>query len=202
MLRTLKDHLNQCPSKLSEEMVRCMAAVYCWLRSTASANAEQNRSPLLSRSSTNVVLPRKSVGEEREWSSRSTVEISSISTDNNNFSHASCAINNYRCFSICCWLSIITPLCTRGYIYIYHSCRRYSLIWIFFNKFDTTWMYYITWVEFSMWSFSNCRLLVEQLERVSIDQMEDDAQLAFWINVHNSLVMHVSNCKTCKSNAV
>lgn len=129
MLRTLKDHLNQCPSKLSEEMVRCMAAVYCWLRGTTSANEGQNRSPLLSRSSTNVVLPQKSIGEEREWSSRSTVEISSISTDKNNFSYASCAINNYR-------------------------------------------------------------LLVEQLERVSIDQMANDARVAFWINIHNSLVMH------------
>lgn len=94
--RTLKDHLNQCPSKLSEEMVRCMAAVYCWLRSTASANPEQKRSPLLSRSSTNIVLPRRGTGEDRDWPAKCTVEISNISTDKNNFSHASYAINNYR----------------------------------------------------------------------------------------------------------
>ncbi|KAL3497506.1 hypothetical protein ACH5RR_040238 [Cinchona calisaya] len=127
--RTLKDHLNQCPSKLSEEMVRCMAAVYCWLRSTASASLEQSRSPLLSRSSTNVVLPRRVIGEDRDWPGKCTLEISSISTDNNNFSHASYAINNYR-------------------------------------------------------------LLVEQLERVNINQMETDVQIAFWINIYNSLIMH------------
>lgn len=96
MLRTLKDHLYQCPSKLSEEMVRCMAAVYCWLRGAASVNPEKNRSPLLSRSSTNVILPRRSIGEDQEWSCKSMVEISWISTDKSQFARASYAINNYR----------------------------------------------------------------------------------------------------------
>lgn len=131
VMRTLKDHLNQCPSKLAEEMVRCMAAVYCWLRSTASADLEENRSPLLSRSSTSVVLPRRGSGDERDWPGKCALEISSISTDKNNFSHASYAINNYR-------------------------------------------------------------LLVEQLERVNVNQMESDVQTAFWINIYNSLIMHVN----------
>ncbi|KAK2974999.1 hypothetical protein RJ640_012865 [Escallonia rubra] len=129
VLRTLKDHLYECPSKLSEEMVRCMAAVYCWLRSSASSSPEQNRSPLLSRSSTNVILPRRGIIEDREWSCKSMIEVSWISTDKNNFSRASYAINNYR-------------------------------------------------------------LLVEQLEKVHLNQMETSAQTAFWINMYNSLVMH------------
>ncbi|WCJ25902.1 hypothetical protein M5689_007755 [Euphorbia peplus] len=119
MVRTLKDHLYQCPVKLSEDMVRGMATVYCWLRSG------KNRSPVLSRSSTNVVrVPRR--GEDQEWSCKS---ISSISTDKNQFSRASFAINNYR-------------------------------------------------------------VLVEQLERVSFNQMENNARIAFWINVYNALIMH------------
>ncbi|KAE9459421.1 hypothetical protein C3L33_08697, partial [Rhododendron williamsianum] len=130
-LQTLKDHLYQCPTKLSEEMVRCMAAVYCWLRNSASSNIDQNRSPLLSRSSTNVVLPRRGVSEERDKSCKSVIEISSISTDKNRFSRASYAINHYR-------------------------------------------------------------FLVEQLERVSVNQMETDAKIAFWINTYNSLVMHAA----------
>ncbi|RVW92696.1 hypothetical protein CK203_041547 [Vitis vinifera] len=129
MLRTLKDHLYQCPSKLSEEMVRCMAAVYCWLRGAASVNPEKNRSPLLSRSSTNVILPRRGIEEDREWSCKSMVEISWISTDKSQFSRASYAINNYR-------------------------------------------------------------VLIEQLEKVNVSQMESNAQTAFWVNVYNSLVMH------------
>lgn len=35
------------------------------------------------------------------------------------------------------------------------------------------------------------RVLVEQLEKVKFSQMDSDAQIAFWINVHNALVMHV-----------
>ncbi|KAI3697542.1 hypothetical protein L6452_30635 [Arctium lappa] len=57
------------------------------------------------------------------------VEISWISTDKNNFSRASYAINNYR-------------------------------------------------------------LLVEQLERLNLSQMETNAQIAFWINMYNSMIMH------------
>ncbi|KAK7330777.1 hypothetical protein VNO77_24977 [Canavalia gladiata] len=131
VLRTLKDHLYQCPSKLSEEMVRCMATVYCWLRSATSVY-ENCRSPLLSRSSTNAIQPRHGIGDGREWSCKSAVEISWISTHkrhSSHSSHASHAITNYR-------------------------------------------------------------VLVEQLERVNVAQMEFDSQIAFWINVHNALVMH------------
>ncbi|KAL5562045.1 hypothetical protein UlMin_031792 [Ulmus minor] len=99
----------KCPSKLSEEMVRCMAFVYCWLRSAASVNSEKKQNP--------------------DWSENSMVEILWISTKKSQFSQASCAINNYR-------------------------------------------------------------VLVEQLERMNLSQMEPNAQTAFWINVHNALVMH------------
>ncbi|KAJ1383672.1 Ternary complex factor MIP1, leucine-zipper [Sesbania bispinosa] len=129
VLRTLKDHLYQCPSRLSEEMVRCMATVYCWLRSTKSVNAEKSRSPLLSRSSTNAIQPRHGAVEDRDCSCKPAVEISWIATRKRHSSHASYAIDNYR-------------------------------------------------------------VLVEQLERVNISQMECDGQIAFWINVHNALVMH------------
>lgn len=128
-MRTLKDHLYQCPSKLSEEMVRCISAVYCWLRSATSVHPENNRSPILSRSSTNVVLPRRGTGEDQDFSNKSEVEISHISTDKSHVSCASYAISNYRA-------------------------------------------------------------LVEQLEKVTLNQMENNAQTAFWINVYNSLVMH------------
>lgn len=37
----------------------------------------------------------------------------------------------------------------------------------------------------------NFRMLVEQLERVNVTQMELNAQIAFWINVYNALIMHV-----------
>ncbi|KAM3307442.1 hypothetical protein P3S67_009185 [Capsicum chacoense] len=136
LARTLKDHLYQCPSKLSEEMVRCMAAIYCWLRITESTSTEQKRSPLSSRSSTNVIIPQHDIKEERDWFCKSTIEISWIATDKNNVSRASYAISNYR-------------------------------------------------------------VLVEQLERVNLSEMETNAKMAFWINLYNSLVMHVKMALTC-----
>ncbi|XP_017232223.1 uncharacterized protein LOC108206429 isoform X2 [Daucus carota subsp. sativus] len=96
MLRTLKEHLHQCPSKLSEEMVKCMAAVYCWLRSSESTNPEKYQSPVSSRSPANVINPKNGIGQEKERFSTSMVEISWISTDKNNFSRASHALNSYR----------------------------------------------------------------------------------------------------------
>lgn len=96
LARTLKDHLYECPSKISEELVRCMAAVYCWVRSDSSEKPEKGRSPFLSRSSTSVILPRRVTADGQQWSSRSTVEISSISLDKIQFLRASYAINNYR----------------------------------------------------------------------------------------------------------
>lgn len=42
-----------------------------------------------------------------------------------------------------------------------------------------------------VFSCLNFRTLVEQLERVNVTQMEMNAQIAFWINMYNALVMHV-----------
>lgn len=40
--------------------------------------------------------------------------------------------------------------------------------------------------------FCYCRLLVEQLERVDVSVLESSVKLAFWINIYNSLIMHVN----------
>ncbi|XP_072962046.1 uncharacterized protein [Typha angustifolia] len=130
LARTLKDHLYQCPSKISEEMVRCMASIYCWVRSDSANKPEKVRSPFLSRSSTSVVLPRRGNGDEHVWSSSCTGEISLISVDKKQLSNASYALSSYR-------------------------------------------------------------LLVEQLERVDLSISESSAKLAFWVNIYNSLIMHV-----------
>ncbi|XP_071721834.1 uncharacterized protein [Rutidosis leptorrhynchoides] len=89
---TLKEHLYECPNRLSEEMVKCMAAAYCWLRSSSSANSEQKKSSSLCKLSTKLVLPQRASRQD----SKSRVEISWLSTDKISFSRASYAINNYR----------------------------------------------------------------------------------------------------------
>lgn len=97
LARTLKDHLYQCPSKISEEMVRCMASIYCLLRTESQEKAERARSPFLSRSSTSVVLPRRGNGEETNVSNnKSIVEVCSISVEKNQMPDVSCAITHYR----------------------------------------------------------------------------------------------------------
>ncbi|KAJ8633733.1 hypothetical protein MRB53_027069 [Persea americana] len=95
-VRTLKDHLYQCPSKLSEELVRCMAAMYCWVCNGSPVKPENGCVPLESRSSTKVALPRQSVGGDQDCSWRSTMEISRMLTDGNQHSRASYATSSYR----------------------------------------------------------------------------------------------------------
>ncbi|KAM0847726.1 hypothetical protein ACQ4PT_054830 [Festuca glaucescens] len=97
LARTLKDHLYQCPSKISEEMVRCMASIYCLLRAESPEKAERARSPFLSRSSTSVILPRRGNGEETNASNnKNIVEVCSISVEKNQMPDVSVAITNYR----------------------------------------------------------------------------------------------------------
>ncbi|KAM0880972.1 hypothetical protein ACQ4PT_033224 [Festuca glaucescens] len=97
LARTLKDHLYQCPSKISEEMVRCMASIYCLLRAESQEKAERARSPFLSRSSTSVILPRRGNGEETIASNnKSIVEVCSISVEKNQMPDVSVAITHYR----------------------------------------------------------------------------------------------------------
>ncbi|EMS51683.1 hypothetical protein TRIUR3_07754 [Triticum urartu] len=97
LARTLKDHLYQCPSKISEEMVRCMASIYCLLRTESPEKPEKVRSPFLSRSSTSVILPRRGNGEETNPSSnKSIVEVCSITVEKNQTPDVSCAITHYR----------------------------------------------------------------------------------------------------------
>jgi hypothetical protein len=97
LARTLKEHLYQCPSKTSEEMVRCMASIYYLLRTEGSEKTEKPRSPFLSRSSTNVILPRRVNGEENgSLKNKCIVEVSSISADKNQMPDVSYAITHYR----------------------------------------------------------------------------------------------------------
>ncbi|KQJ97785.1 hypothetical protein BRADI_3g33250v3 [Brachypodium distachyon] len=98
LARTLKDHLYQCPSKISEEMVRCMASIYCLLRTESPEKPEKARSPFLSRSSTSVILPRRGNAEENNNppTNKSIVEVCSISVEKNQMPDVSCAITHYR----------------------------------------------------------------------------------------------------------
>lgn len=139
---TLKEHLYQCPSKLSEELVRCMATIYCWVGSKEYAEPQKTHSPFLSRSSTSVVLPRRGAEEQWELSCSSWVVVHSISMDKNHFSSASCAINHYRLLveqlervdadtlgssvKLAFWINVYNSLVMHAYLKwgIFHSSIR------------------------------------------------------------------------------
>ncbi|XP_042392524.1 uncharacterized protein LOC121983904 isoform X1 [Zingiber officinale] len=95
LARTLKDHLYQCPCRISEEMVRCMASVYCLMCSGSCEKTSKSRAPFLQRSSTSSVLGPKAIREEHEWPSRSIIEVLSIKLDKR-CPRASYTISNYR----------------------------------------------------------------------------------------------------------
>ncbi|CAL9165557.1 unnamed protein product [Musa hybrid cultivar] len=140
--RTLKDHLYQCPCRISEEMVRCMASIYCLIRCDSSEKPGKPRSPFLPRSST------RGTAEEQEWLSRSTVEVPSLSIDKR-CPPASYATSNYRFLveqlervdvsvletraKLAFWINVYNALIMHAYL-VYgipsSSLRRISL----FNK--------------------------------------------------------------------
>ncbi|KAF3321246.1 hypothetical protein FCM35_KLT14499 [Carex littledalei] len=92
----LKEDLSKCPNKVSEEMVRYMATIYCLLQWTdPSEKAEKMCAPFLSRSST-TALPRRSNGSKDRFSSKRPFEMCSIWSEKYQSSDASSAINNYR----------------------------------------------------------------------------------------------------------
>ena len=74
-----------------------MASIYYLLRTEAPEKPEKARSPFLSRSSTNVILPQRMNGDENSSSNnKCTVEIASISVDKNHMTDVSYAITHYR----------------------------------------------------------------------------------------------------------
>jgi hypothetical protein len=143
-----------------------MASIYCLLRTESQEKAERARSPFLSRSSTNVILPRRGNGEETNASNnKSIVEVCSISVEKNQMPDVSCAITHYRFVGK--FMIIAHYICD-----VIHASELFCL------------------TNFMM--FFELRLLVEQLERVDLSMSGTSIKLAFWINVYNSLVMHVS----------
>jgi hypothetical protein len=120
----------------------------------------------MSRSSTSVILPQRCNGEETNASSnKSIVEVCLISVEKNQMPDVSCAITHYRFVGKL--MIIAHHICN-----VIHACELFCL------------------TNFVM--LFELRLLVEQLERVDLSMSGTSIKLAFWINVYNSLVMHVS----------
>lgn len=55
-----------------------------------------------------------------------------------------------------------------------------------------SWLWRACWLMHFVFSYLEDRILVEQLAKVNPILLSSDEKLAFWINLYNALIMHVS----------
>lgn len=148
------DHIPETPNNLSEEMVRCMAGVYCKLADPPLVHHRTSSSPTSSLSSASVVSPHYP-GDM--WSPNCRREATLDSRLINPF-----RIEGLKEFSGPYNTMVEVPS-------ISHDRQR------------------LREVEDLLQTF---KLILHRLESVDLRRMANEERLAFWINIHNSLLMH------------
>ncbi|XP_020268278.1 uncharacterized protein LOC109843732 [Asparagus officinalis] len=146
---TIADHVPQTPSKLSEDIIRCICSIYCKLATPPTQQMDLFSSPTPSASSSSTLSP----GDARDsWSPRchyeATTSPSSFDSPKNKQSPYSNMIE-------------VPRLSIDGDRFGYAS----NMLNIF-------------------------RSLIRRLDKIKPEKMDHEEQLAFWINIHNALVMH------------
>ncbi|KAL6347930.1 hypothetical protein AAG906_037659 [Vitis piasezkii] len=148
------DHDPMTPNRLSEEMIKCISAIYCRLADPPLSNNDYPSSPISSPLSMNEFSPR---GQCDMWSPQCRKNSSFNSVLDNPFH-----IEESKEFS--------GPYCTMVEVkWICRDSQKLRDIEPMLQKF---------------------RSLVYQLEQVDPRKMRHEEKLAFWINVHNALIMH------------
>ncbi|XVE87234.1 hypothetical protein DITRI_Ditri18aG0100200 [Diplodiscus trichospermus] len=149
----ISDHVPETPNKLSEDMIKCMSAIYCKL---ADPPLIQNgfSSPNSSLSSASAFSPQ----EQHDMWSPGLRNNSSFDVRLDNPFH----VEGLKEFS--------GPYCT-----------MVEVPWIFRDNQK------LGDVEDLL---QNYRSLICRLEEVDPRKLKHEDKLAFWINIHNSLVMH------------
>ncbi|WCJ33840.1 hypothetical protein M5689_015176 [Euphorbia peplus] len=142
------------PNLLSEEMIRCISAIYCELADPPLLDHDCPSSPASFSSSLNE-FPEQ--GQTEMWSPQQ-----------GNFSSFNSSLDNP--FHIAESKEFSGPYCTMAEV---QSIRRDG------QKLKD--------IQHMLKDF---RSLVSQLEEVDPRKLKHEEKLAFWINVHNSLVMH------------
>ncbi|XP_038970264.1 uncharacterized protein LOC103720790 isoform X2 [Phoenix dactylifera] len=150
----IADHVPETPNKLSEDMVRCMSAIYCKLADPPLVHHGLPSSPTSSFSSMSALSPQYlgemwSPGYQRE----STLDARLI----NPF-----RVEGLKEFSGPYNAMVEVPLICR-------DRRRLKDIEDLLQ---------------------NYKSIIRQLETVDPRKMKNEEKLAFWINIHNALMMH------------
>ncbi|KAL6636856.1 hypothetical protein ACP70R_024428 [Stipagrostis hirtigluma subsp. patula] len=148
------DHIPETPNNLSEEMVRCMAGIYCRLADPPLIHHGSSSSPTSSFSSSSEISPQY-VGDM--WSPNYKRETALDSRLINPFH-----VEGLKEFSGPCSTMVEVPM-------ISHDSRR------------------LKEVEDLLQTY---KLILYRLEAVDLRRMTNEEKIAFWVNIHNALLMH------------
>ncbi|KAF7828799.1 uncharacterized protein G2W53_019963 [Senna tora] len=149
----ISDHIPDTPNRLSEDMVKCISAIYCKLADPSLTNAG-----LSSPSSSLSSMSGFSLGDQADMWSPGFKNNSSFDVRLDNPFH----VEGLKEFS--------GPYSTMVEVsWIYRDSQKLG---------DTEQL------------LQNFRSLICQLEDVDPGKLKHEEKLAFWINIHNALVMH------------
>lgn len=179
----ISDHVLETPNKLSEDMVKCMSTIYCKLAESPLTNHGLS-SPTSSSSSMNGFSPKHH--PDMMWGPGFRTDSSSfeVQLDNpfhvqglNEFSGPYSTMVEVRClYKDNQKLGEITHLLQHFRLYMIKHFSLTNFIW--FYEFGLNYVVFL-------------RSLVSRLEEVNPKKLNHEEKLAFWINIHNALVMHV-----------
>jgi hypothetical protein len=153
------------PNQLAEELVRCMAAIYCKLANPPLPKFSSLSPSSSSSSTTTHESSHEFSNLHGSWSPGSQ-------TDNTSSEMDGCIMPDpYSVKDV-------------GGEDVGPYCSMVEVPWICVDKDRLT---------YATQALHNFRLMVEQLEKVDPRQMTHEQKLAFWINIYNALMMHVIN---------
>ncbi|URE05777.1 hypothetical protein MUK42_22786 [Musa troglodytarum] len=151
---SITDHVPESPNKLSEDMVRCMGAIYCKLADPPLVCHGVSSSPASSFSSMSALSPQY-LGDM--WSPGYKRESNLDSRLINPF-----RVEGLKEFSGPYNAMVEVPLICR-------DRRRLRDVEDILH---------------------NYKLILQRLETVDPRRLKNDEKLAFWINIHNAIIMH------------
>ncbi|XP_037497660.1 uncharacterized protein LOC105631832 isoform X2 [Jatropha curcas] len=149
------DYLLETPNSLSEEMIRCISAIYCELADPPMTDHDYPSSPGASFSPSTNELPTQGQGET--WSPPSK-NFSSFNSSLDNPFHIGDSKEFNGPYSIMAKVQ-----------WIHRDSQKLKAM---------------------QHKLQHFRSLVSQLEAVNPRNLKYEEKLAFWINVHNALIMH------------
>ena len=197
----ISDHVPETPNRISEDMIKCMSGIFCKLADPPLTTHNGLSSPNSSLSSISAFSPqdhcdmwspgfRKDSSFDvrldnpfhveglKEFSGpySTMVEVPWIYRDNQKMGDIEHMLQNFRCVLL---ISPQHPHSKKGDLMLILTYKHTDLIALFVCQ------------SYKLVELFNFRTLISRLEEVDLRKMKHEEKLAFWINIHNALVMHV-----------